>query len=200
MTKHLIDFRKFYVALSLVLIIHNLNAQDTTDIKRSQYVIGDEIRKQYVHLELGGRTFLMGSFNYEYLISEQFAIGCGLGIINFQRGEISRNNNGATETGKYLDISTSQMIYGNYFIGKDNHKLYFTVGISNFLFTNRNTYVKETEISRETELEFNTGIGYQFTSNKIYFRFTGYWISLAESTEWFPKYLPWVGISTGIKF
>jgi len=59
----------------------------------------------------------------------------------------------------YLDVSTTQLIYGNYFIGKNRNQLVLTADASNFLATNRNRYPSETVRSAQAQLEWNAGIG-----------------------------------------
>ena len=118
-------------------MFQNMNAQESVEKSASQSVREiDQDNKHFIHAEIRGRTFIFGSLNYEYSLHKQISF-CGFGLIYIQKGDIIRNNNGTTETGKCLDIGTSQMIYGNYFIGKKKHKLYFTGGLTNFLFTSR---------------------------------------------------------------
>ena len=142
---------------------------------------------------------MMGSFNYEYMLHKQISIGCGLGLIYINRGEITRNNNGTSEIGKSLDIGSTQMIYGNYFIGKNKNKLFVTGGITNFLLTNRNKYPSETELFRDSQLGWNAGVGGQFSAKRIYLRLTVYFMSMPEPNDFTGKYIPWIGISTGLK-
>ena len=191
----------------MVLLLHPLDAQETPgnpsalDDKEKEPV-SKTFRpdsKHSIHVELAGRTFIWGSASYEYRLAEPFAIGAGLGILSILSGPITRNNNGSSETGNYLDMATSQMIYANYFIGKGYHKLYFTGGLTNFLFTYRNTYPSETVLLRESQLEWNAGIGYQLSLRKTYLRLTAYIITLSDSSPWFPEYLPWLGLSTGFR-
>lgn len=91
------------------------------------------------------------------------------------------------------------MIYGNYFVGSDKHKLVLTAGLTNFLISSRNTYPSDTELSSEINIEWNAGLGYQYNREQLYFRLSGYVISLPEPSAWFPKYMPWVGLSIGYK-
>jgi len=88
---------------------------------------------------------------------------------------------------------------GNYFIGKKRNQLLLTAGLTNFLGTYRNKYPSETVRFAEAQLEWNAGIGYQYSANRFFFRITGYILSLPEPSGWFPEYMPWAGISTGIK-
>ncbi len=155
--------------------------------------------KHALNIELVGRAFLFGSFNYEYALTNQISLGGGLGLGNIQAGDITRDNNGIPENGRYFDMSSTQMIYGNYFIGKHKHKLYFTAGATNFLIVNRNKYPSETEFFVEPKLEWNLGLGYQFSGARTYYRLTAYCISLPDDSSFFPKYLPWLGLSMGYK-
>lgn len=155
--------------------------------------------KHSLYAELGGRTFIFGSVNYEFALLEKLSIGVGLGVIGFYSGEISRNNNGSSEDGRYLDTSTSQMIYANYFFGKDKNKLLLTAGLTNFLATSRNTYPSETERFSDSFVRWNAGLGYQFTKKRKYFRITAYLLSLTEDSDFFPDYLPWLGLSFGFR-
>ena len=153
-----------------------------------------------LNLELGGRTLLFGSLNYEYQILDKVSIGGGLGVINLSRGQITRDNGGMDETGNYLDISTSQMLYGNYFMGRNKHKMLLTAGLTNFLQTYRNTYPSETVIGRDLQVQWNAGLGYQFTGKQNYFRLTGYVLKMPQPSGWFPPYIPWFGLTTGRTF
>ena len=193
-------FLKFFTSGLLILAFQSISAQDPIEKSTPQsekYFNQDS--KHFVHIELGGRTCIYGSLNYEYALYKQISLGFGIGLINFYKGDIIRNNNGNSETGKYLDIIGSQMIYGNYFIGKNKHQLHLTAGLTNVLFTSRNRYPSETESWSESQLEWNAGIGYQLSFKKTYLRLTGYCISLPEPSGWFPKYMPWIGISMGVK-
>lgn len=155
--------------------------------------------KHALHAEIGGRTFIWGSINYEYKLTKRISVGGGLGIINIQSGLITRQNNGADETGNYLDIATSQMVYGNYFLGRRVHKLYFTGGLTNFLALETNRYPSENEFNADAELQWNAGIGYQLSIKRVFFRLTGYVLSMPQPSAWFPKYMPWVGITYGYR-
>lgn len=196
----IISILKYIAALVLILLVNSVDAQESksrgsTHPGQSANLAGPHS----LHVELAGRTFLFGSVNYEYAVNQKFSIGSGLGIINIQAGEITRDLNGSPETGTYLDMATSQMIYGNYFIGKKRNQLVLTAGVSNFLVTYRNRYPSETIRSAEAQLAWNAGIGYQHSANRYFFRFTAYLLSLPEPSGWFPEYMPWAGISTGFK-
>jgi|TARA_B110000977_G_scaffold158271_1_gene201633 hypothetical protein len=194
------SFLKYFTAGLLILMFQSISAQDPLEKSLIQPVKEfNQDSKHFINAEIGGRTLKYGSLNYEYALHKRISLGCGIGLIYFQKGDITRNNNGNPETGKYRDLGTSQMIYGNYFIGKNKHQLHLTAGLTNFLFTVRNKYPSETESSSESQLEWNAGIGYQLSVKRIYLRLTGYCISLPEPTGWFPKYMPWIGISMGLK-
>jgi len=155
--------------------------------------------KHSIHAEVGGRTFLLGSLNYEYAINRRFSFGAGIGFINLNRGSITRINNNVEETGKFRDLATTQMIYGNYFVGRNKHQLLITAGLTNFLFSYKSKYPSGVLKSTNAQVEWNAGIGYQYTSDKMFFRLTGYCISLPDTSGWFPKYMPWAGITIGWK-
>lgn len=156
-------------------------------------------RKHLVYAEFIGRTFVFGSLNYEFMLRENISIGSGIGLINFQKGIIRRNVNGVTESGQYTDISSSQMIFGNYFVGKKNHKMLLTLGLTNFLFTYQRNYNNKKNISAEAQLEWNAGLGYQLSTEIVFCRLAAYLISMPDPTGWFPKYMPWLGLSIGVK-
>jgi hypothetical protein len=192
---------KLLSVIFLISILTDLNAQDLAFGQFNQFF--KEKNEQFRHsinAEIGGRTFIMGSFNYEYSLDKNFSFGCGLGLIFLQRGDIFRNVNGIQEKGKYFEANTSQMIYASYFLGKEKHHLYFTAGLTHFLFLNRNSYPSGTIFSTEAHIELNGGIGYQFSTNSMYYRFTAYVISMPEPSGWFPNYMPWLGITTGFRF
>ncbi len=158
-----------------------------------------ESSKHSMLFELAGRGFIFGSLNYEYALSKSFSLGAGLGVAVIQSGQITRDNNGVPEEGRFLDSSTTQMIYGTYFLGKGKHQFLMTAGFTNFLATNRNKYPSETERSKESFGKWNAGLGYQFMRGKKFFRITGYCLSFVDVSEFFPAYLPWLGISFGLK-
>ncbi|MEL6533836.1 MAG: hypothetical protein AAFQ98_00425 [Bacteroidota bacterium] len=155
--------------------------------------------KHSLQIELAGRTFVFSSVLYEYALWDQFSLGAGLGILFLDTGEIIRDNNGMVESGNYFDMSTTQMLYGTYFIGKRQHKLLLTGGITNFLQTYRNRYPTEVVSGANAQQGWNAGVGYQFTKDQTFFRATGYLLAFPEPSEFLPQYLPWIGISGGIK-
>jgi len=195
-----LSFLKYLTAGVLALVLQRAAAQESgsqasTDMRETAIPAGPHS----FHVEIAGRTFIFGSVNYEYALNRKFSVGAGLGVISILSGEIIRDNNGSTETGIYLDVATTQMIYGNYFIGKNRNQLVLTAGLSDFLATNRNRYPSETVRSVQAQLEWNAGIGYQYSANRFFFRVTGYILSMPGPSDWFPEYMPWGGISTGWK-
>lgn len=157
--------------------------------------------KHSLNLELIGRTFVFSSINYEYSLHEKITLGTGLGVLYVESRDITRDNNGLAENGRYFDITLSQMIYANYFIGKNKHKVFFTAGLSNFSSFNRNKYPSETQFSNENTFSWNTGIGYQYNKEKIYFRLTGYLLRIRAFSESLGiDFLPWGGTTIGYRF
>jgi hypothetical protein len=169
-----------------------------TTFAQDSLLLGVKNRKHSINLELLGRSLVFGSVDYEYALAPKFAVGVGLGFAAFQKGDITRNVTGRDETGKYFDTSTTQAVFANYFIGKRNHKVIITSGLTNFMSTYRNTYPKEKVSSLESNIHWNAGLGYQFTGRRMFYRITGYIINLPES-DWFPKVVPWGGLSFGWK-
>lgn len=198
MRLRILQFIKYVSAGWVLLLFQPAVAQDSSGENAPEAVkTYRQESKHTLHVEIGGRTFIWGSMNYEYALGRRMAVGGGLGMINFMSGDIIRANNGTTEKGNYLDIATTQMIYGNYFLGKNRHQVYFTGGLTHFLVTNRNKYPSETVFSAEALLEWNAGIGYQFSGKRFFFRVTGYCISMPGPSDWFPEYMPWAGVSVG---
>lgn len=187
---------KTILATTLILLFSSISFGQTDLLSKDNNPQG----KHSLNLELLGRTFIFNSFNYEYTIKDNISLGAGFGVFSVLRGTIMRDNNGQTETGKYFDTGTSQMLYANYFIGRNKHKLLFTAGITNFLNTYRNTYPSETVVQWDSQLEWNAGIGYEYSTNKTFLRATAYCISMPDPTGWFPKYMPWGGLSVGYRF
>lgn len=184
-----------YLAIGIVIIFSQAvfaqgSQEDTSEEKEN---------KHYIYTELLGRTIIFGSLNYEYSLHPKVSIGCGLGYINMQQGKISRNVDGDSETGDYFDLISSQMIFANYFVGKRKHKFVLTGGITNFLNTYRNTYPTEKLVSRKAQVEWNAGMGYQFSTNRFLLRLNTYAISMPDPSGWYPKYFPWLGLSVGVK-
>lgn len=188
-----------YVTVLLILMCHGAFGQDLTqNTTRSAETLNHD-SKHRLFAEVGGRTLVFGSVNYQYTLGKNFAVGAGLGLANVQSGTISRVTNGNPETGDYLELATSQMIFGNYFVGGDRHKLLLTAGLTNFLISGRNKYPSETVRFLDSQVEWNAGIGYHLELNKLFLRVTAYCLSLPDPTGWFPKYIPWAGVTAGLK-
>lgn len=183
----------------LLFSLHSIFAQQNESVSAASIDILPQESKHSVHVELLGRAFLFGSVNYEYALPKNFAVGAALGITNVQRGTITRDNAGTPEEGRYFDSATSQMVYGNYFVGKRKHKGLVTAGLTHFLITSRNKYPSRTERSLESHFEWNAGLGYQFSANRTYYRLTGYVLSLPEPSGWFPAIMPWGGLTIGCR-
>jgi hypothetical protein len=188
MNHHLLIIAKHLTILCLIMSFHKLPAQETNNNS-----------KHSVNIEILGRTIIWSSVNYEYKIMNNLSIGSGLGFTNSLKGDIIRDNNGIPETGRYLDIGTTQMIYGNYFIGKPKHQFFFTGGLTHFLMVYKRKYPSETEYSAESQIKWNVGMGYQLSGKQTYFRFTAYCIRMPDPSGWFPEIIPWAGVSMGIK-
>lgn len=156
-------------------------------------------KKHALNIELLGRTFFFGSFNYEYLITPNFSLGAGLGVLQLQQGNITRSNQSLLEQGRYFDAVTTQMIYVNYFLGKNRHKGVVSVGATNLLTFGRNKYPSETEVYSSSILSLNLGLGYQFSSKKMYYRLMAYCLSIPQPNPWFPSVIPWAGLSVGYR-
>jgi len=186
MNHHLLIIAKHLTILCIIMSFHKLPAQET--INNS---------KHSVNFEILGRTIIWSSVNYEYKILNNLSIGGGLGMNYLSKGDIFRDNNGISEKGRYLEIGASQMIYGNYFLGKTKHKFFFTGGATNFLDINKRKYPSETQYSAESQIKWNVGIGYQYSAKTTYFRFTTYCIRMPDPSGWFPEVIPWAGISVG---
>ncbi|MDA3911196.1 MAG: hypothetical protein PF448_07560 [Bacteroidales bacterium] len=186
-----------FILLSLITLqSFAQNASQSEDLFLNEKPVQES--RHFIHAELAGRSVIWGSLNYEYAIKPQFHLGLGIGLIYLGKGQITRNNNGVVETGTYFDMSTTQMLYGNYFIGQNKHKLLLTAGVTNFLSSYRNKYPTETVTSFETQIEWNAGVGYQFNAENTFYRFTAYCISMPDPLGWFPKYIPWAGITIGL--
>lgn len=153
--------------------------------------------KNSLNFELLGRGFLFGSFNYEYTLAKRLSLGLGLGFANVQRGQISRLDpvGNVSETGMFFEAATTQMIYTNYFLGKNKHKLILTAGITNFLLYDRQNYPSELISDTDSFLNWNIGIGYQLSLKKVKFRITAYAINLPGESIYLPGVLPWVGFA-----
>lgn len=187
---------KNIVFVFLILGACKLYAQETT---KEEKVQPNKASKHSINLELCGHAFAIASMNYEYLLRRQISFGVGLGFHRFTKIKSSRFQNGQEEIGKFFSISTSQMLYGNYFIGKNKHKLFFTGGLTNFLYLMRNKYPSETFHYNSATLVWNAGVGYQYLGKVMYYRLTGYCFGFKEETEFMPKYMPWLGITMGVK-
>lgn len=157
-------------------------------------------KKHALNIELLGRTFLFGSFNYEYSITSNFSLGAGLGVLQLQQGNITRSNQSLPEQGRYFDAVTTQMFYVNYFLGKNRHKGIVSAGVTNLLTFGRNKYPSETEVYSSSIFGANLGLGYQFNSDKMYYRLMAYCLTMPQPSTWFPSVIPWAGLSVGYRF
>ncbi|MEM1328238.1 MAG: hypothetical protein AAGI23_19950 [Bacteroidota bacterium] len=191
---------KYICFLVVFLIFLGHFAFTQTDLSTRPFdVHPDQIRSRHsLHLEVAGRGFIFGTLNYEYALLPRMYVGAGLGLANISTGDILRNNNGMDEAGRYFEMSSSQLIYGNYMIRDGKHKIFLTTGITNFLVTSRNKYPSETESSNEAFLRWNAGVGYQFSGERVYFRATAYLLNLPNSDDFFPGYIPWGGLTVGV--
>ena len=159
-----------------------------------------KIQNHSINVEAFGKSILWGTVNYEYQYSSFFSLGAGFGYTNFGSGQINRIHNDNEEIGQYWDLSTSQMLYANYFLGKNKHQLLLTGGLTNFWAWTRQKFPSETIYHSDTQIRWNFGLGYQYSKNSFYFRTTAYVLRMPEPTGWFPKVFPWIGISLGYKF
>ena len=194
MSSFTVDPTKCFKVLSVFCVVNLFSqqvlfAQDT-----------DSSNKHSLNVEALGRSIIWSSFNYEYQLSLRFSLGTGLGFTGFQRGIIMRDNNGIQESGRYFDVQSSQMIFANYFLGEKKHKLLFTAGLTNFWSWSRNEFDSETEFFSNTQIRWNFGLGYHYSGERMFFRFTGYAVRMPEPIGWFPKIFPWLGITLGHRF
>lgn len=150
-----------------------------------------------IHAELGGRAFIWGSVNYEYHLANRLSLGAGLGLANAQRGDITREVNGATETGKYFDLYNSSTLYANYFAGSDRHQLVLSAGLTNYQEYHRNVYPSGRESGLDMQVKPHLGMGYQYNGRDVFARLMGYYMGMPEPSGWFPSSMPWIGISVG---
>lgn len=186
----------FFVLLFLILGTSSSFAQDMSDSNRDEETTG----KHSLHIEAFGRAFLFGSVNYEYAFTDRFSAGVGLGVTNVAFGEIERNNDGMPETGRYFDTYTTQMVYANYKVWKQNaHAIYATAGLTMYTETYRNKYPSETQFFLDSQVNWNAGVGYEYNPGRFFFRASPYVIALPDPSGWFPPYMPWLGISAGWK-
>ena len=156
--------------------------------------------KHSISFEALGRSIVWGALNYEYQLASRFSLGLGFGYSNSGAGQINRIDDGSPEIGRYLDISSSQMLFVNYFIGQNKHQLLITSGLTNFWAWSRQKFPSETLNSSDLQIRWNVGLGYQYTKNKFFFRASAYAIRMPEPTGWFPPIFPWIGVSGGFRF
>ena len=179
----------------LVLISLLLSSFQTTFAQEKE-----KIQNHSINVEAFGKSILWGTVNYEYQPFSSISFGAGFGYTYFGSGQINRIHNDNEEIGQYLDLSTSQMLYANYFLGKNKHQMLFTAGLTNFWAWTRQTFPTETIFHSDTQIRWNFGLGYQYSKNSVYFRTTAYVLRMPEPTGWFPKIFPWLGVSLGYKF
>ncbi len=194
MKKLVIYFGVFVLGMFITPSIAQTTMQDEYATINSDF---NKESRHFLHAELGGRTIIWGTLNYEYALKPQFHIGVGAGLIYLAHGQIMRDNNGTTETGTYFEMSTTQMLYGNYFVGRNKHQLLLTAGLTNFLTIYRNEYPSEVVKSLDAQIQWNAGVGYQYNATHMFFRFTAYCIAMPHPSGWFPDYIPWGGITIG---
>jgi hypothetical protein len=160
----------------------------------------DDDKKHKVYLEGLGRSVIWLSMNYEYELTKRISLGTGLGYTNLSSRPMVRVNDGVYETGRHFELLTSQAIFANYFIGKSNHKLFFTGGFTNFWSLSRRKFDSDTRFFSDAQIRWNLGVGYQYSTSHVFVRFTAYALRLPEPVGIFPEIVPWAGISLGYRF
>jgi hypothetical protein len=191
------DLVNIFALIVSLCALSPLHAQESIDETISNE--RDKTIRHSINLEVGGRTLIIGSLNYEFLLYDRFALGVGVGLNSIARGQTIRNNEGVTETGRYFDVYSAHLFSGTYFIGKRKHKMLLTAGITNFRRYQKDVYPSETIVERAKSLQWNAGIGYQFTGRRMYFRSTAYFLALPNISVYAPDYLPWIGLTVGYK-
>ena len=157
-------------------------------------------KRHSINIEALGRTFIFGSVNYEYTLHKKLSIGAGFSILSASRSSTVRANNGFEESGIFSSLVSTQMIYGNYFVGKGKHKLLLTAGATGLLSNARSKFPSETLKSHSLSFHGNMGIGYNYLGDNVYYRLTVYCLQLPDLAGWFPRLMPWIGTSVGFRF
>lgn len=181
--------RNILVLISLLFSCHATFAQEK-----------EKIQNHSINVEALGKSILWGAVNYEYQLTSHFSLGAGLGYTNIGSGQINRIHNDDQEIGQYWDLSWSQMLYANYFLGKNRHQMLFTAGLTNFWAWTRQKFPSETIYHSDTQIRWNFGLGYQYSKNSAYFRATAYVLRMPKPSGWFPKVFPWIGLTGGYRF
>lgn len=182
---------RFTYLFRLVFLITAIpiQAQDSTQFK-----------KHSINFELAGRSIIWGSLNYEFQPIRQLAFGAGFGLVNLESGTAYKEVDGVMQTGRYMDVQSTQKLYFNYLLGKGKNQLLFTSGVTHFLANGRRTFNTQTDWLFDSQIRWNVGVGYQYSKNRVLFRATAYAIRMPEPVGWFPRVFPWIGLTVGYRF
>jgi hypothetical protein len=200
------------ILLSLIMLLSCLEifAQESdsslshADIYQEEVVVDGKVRPT-LNIEFLGKAPLFGSVSYEHNFNRNYGIGIGLGVGNIATGTITRVLDDSqmtivTEDGRYLDVAASVPVYLIAKQGKGKHRIVEQLGFTTLVTGYFNKYPSG-HVDKGTEafgLPF-ASIGYEYEGRRMVFRVPLYLGYLGKNSGIFPSFVPWGGVSLGIK-
>ncbi len=154
--------------------------------------------QQSISLELGGKSILWGTLNYEYSLGQgPFGVGGFLGYTSFQQGNVVIPKGGDT-----ISYTSSELILpgGAYAFGSwgDRHRFNASLGIMIQGTIDRSKPSTEGPSGFSAMAAPFVGAGYEWRPGKWFFRATAYAILVGDYNNIYaPPVLPWLGGSIG---
>jgi hypothetical protein len=144
-----------------------------------------QYKKNVVVLDLAGKSFYYFDISYERYLSEKFHFGAGVGLAGISTLYINPDE-------QFNEYNIRFPIYGAYALGKKKHHVISELGMTiDGIFSSSETYI--------SSLWPFLSIGYEFKGDKIVIRIPVYLGYIGEN-EWYPKVMPWAGLSFGVPF
>jgi len=154
------------------------------------YLVGclngfSQYKKNALVLELAGKSFYYFDISYERYLSEKFHLGTGVGMANISTLEISPDK-------RVTQFNIRFPVYGAFTMGKKKHHLISEFGLT------FDTYFISFGSSVSSLWPF-LSIGYELKGDNIIIRVPVY-LGYIGNHGWFPRVMPWVGLSIGVPF
>ena len=144
-----------------------------------------QYKKNTVVLDLAGKSFYYFDISYERYLSEKFHIGAGAGLAG-----ISTLYKNPDE--KATEFNIRVPVYCAYAFGQKQHHIISELGLTiDCLFCSCGSSI--------SSLWPFISAGYEFKSSNIIIRVPVY-LGYIGKNEWYPRVMPWVGLSIGVPF
>lgn len=178
----------FYILLIVILPIHTYAQTDSNCYLNS------------IHVELGGKSLIVGNVSYERELSDKLAIGAGLGFTD--KSNVSGWVSGATVEWTSYDFNLP--IYGVTRLGKNTkcqslkHTFIIKYGVRVEAYLRDYKNSSNYDLSIDSEVFPFVSAGWEYSPKQNFFRTELYIFYFGEDA--LISVLPWIGISYGRKF